>query len=367
MKNLVSCSLACLLALANFARAAAPHDQIAVSAQQMKALGIQVEPLRRDAAQVMAALPARVVLPPGGLRVVSAPLAGLAVQVFVQPGQTVAKGAPLVRIASPGLGTLQLDLVQAASKATLARRTAERERALFGEGIIAQRRLQEAEAALAQARAALSQARAALLLAGMAPAAIDRVAAGGRLEDAVTLTAAAAGVVTTVEVHPGQRVDPSTALLGLAQLDHLVLEIDVPAADSASWRQGMRVNLQGRSETATVESTSPLVSPDSQSATIRAGLARGTRLRPGELVTVLKPQGAADGGWQVPLGALAHVGKQAYVFVRTRAGFEARPVTQLGSAGQRTRVAGVLHEGDAVAVTGVVALKGAWLGAKGGQ
>jgi multidrug efflux pump subunit AcrA (membrane-fusion protein) len=55
------------------------------------------------------------------------------------------------------------------------------------------------------------------------------------------------------------------------------------------------------------------------------------------------------------------------VFVRTLDGFEARPVTVSASAGQRVRVQGALKAGDAVAVSGVVALKGAWLNEGGAE
>ena len=58
---------------------------------------------------------------------------------------------------------------------------------------------------------------------------------------------------------------------------------------------------------------------------------------------------------------------QAYVFVRAVDGFEARAVKTVSSAGQRVRIGGALKEGERVAVSGVVALKGSWLGEKGGN
>jgi len=67
------------------------------------------------------------------------------------------------------------------------------------------------------------------------------------------------------------------------------------------------------------------------------------------------------GSWDVPLSAVVHDGKQAYLFVRTADGFEARPVQVAASAGQRVRVQGPVKAGDQIAVSGVVALKGAWI------
>lgn len=360
--------LAVLLAGVLAGAAAEPNPRFPVSAGQMQALGITVRPLTAGADQVRVPLPGRVVLPPNAERVVSAPLPGLAQQVLVRPDQQVARGALLVRIASPELGALQLQLMQAASRAQLARRTEQRERALFAEGIVPERRLLEAQAALAESQAALAQARAALRLAGMGQAAIDRVAAGGKPEQAIVVTAPVRGVVTALEVRPGQRVEPATALLAVAPLDRLALELDVAAADAARWQPGTRLALQGHTAQAVLRSAGAVAAGGSQTVRLLADIEGASPgLRPGVLVTALAPAAAREAGWDLPLAALAHLGKQAYVFVRTRDGFEARRVQEVSSAGQRVRVAGPLAEGEAVAVTGVVALKGSWLGEKGGE
>jgi hypothetical protein len=107
------------------------------------------------------------------------------------------------------------------------------------------------------------------------------------------------------------------------------------------------------------------VSSSSQTVVLRAVVEGKTgQLRPGEFVTVELPVAATQGSWDVPLSAVAHDGNQAYVFVRTADGFEARPVIAVASAGQRVRVQGAVTAGERIAVSGVVALKGAWLKAK---
>lgn len=361
--------LACLLAcaLAAGVHAGERQDKFAVSDQQMRALGITVAPLRRDAEAVTLSLPARVTLPAGQEQVVSAPLAGMAVQLYVQPNDVVKAGSPLLRIASPELGALQLQLMQAASRHVLAVQAARRERALFDEGIIARRRVEESAAALAEAGAVLGQSKAALALAGMASGAIERVAAGGKPEPSVTLRASRAGTVTSIEVKPGQRVEPATALMHLVQAGRLALEIEAPAADAGAWKAGSALRLQGRGGSARVTSISPIVSGASQSVTIRADLTAGVDARAGEVLTVQLPLASAANSFDVPLAAVVRDGAASYVFVRGAGRFDARAVTVLASAGQRVRIRGPLGNGDAVAVTGVIALKGAWLGQKGGQ
>lgn len=340
---------------------------VKIDAKQMQALGIQLAALQRQTDAVLASFPAQVIVPPNREQIISSPVAGLVLQVLVQPNQAVRAGAPLVRLAGPNWGALQLQLLQTATRATLARQAAQREQSLFDEGIIPQRRVQEAQAALQESAAALNQARAALRLSGMPEATINRVAVSGKLEDSLVLHAAQAGVVTSIAVKPGQRVEAASALLHLAQTVQLWLEIQVPAATATNWQPGTKFKLQGRDIAARIVSLSPSVSAGSQTLALRAVIESSAHgLRPGEIVAAELPAAGSAGGWSVPLAALVHDGKQAYVFVRSADGFEARPVTVSASAGQRVRVQGALAEGEQIAVSGIVALKGAWLAEKGG-
>ncbi len=336
-----------------------------VPQKQIQALGIQTTPLQNQADSVRASFPAQVIVPPDREQVVSSPVAGLILQVLVQPNETVRRGTALIRIVSPELGQLQLQLLQAVARITLARQTAQREQALFDEGIIPQRRVQEAQAGLKEIEAALNQAKAALRLSGMSAATIERIAASGKPQDSITLAATQAGIVTEIAVKPGQRVDAATALLHVAQIDSLWLDIQLPASESGSWPVGSKLKVAGRDITARILSASPTVSSSSQTIVLRAAIEGKTgQVRPGEFVTVELPIAATQDSWDVPLSAVAHDGKQAYLFVRTSDGFAARPVKIVVSAGQRVRVQGPLKVGEQIAVSGVVVLKGAWLDAK---
>jgi RND family efflux transporter MFP subunit len=309
--------------------------------------------------------PAEVVVPTTAKQVVSSPVAGLVAQLLVQQNQTVRPGTPLVRIASPQLGQLQLQLLQATARARLARQSALREQTLFDEGIIPQRRVQEAQAALMEGEAVLNQATAALRLSGMSAATIQHIAATGKPQDSITLAATQAGIVTEIAVTPGQRVEAATALLHVAQTGSLWLDIQLPVSENMNWPAGTMVKVLARDVSARILSVSRIVSPSSQMVVLRAAVEGKTGLiRSGEVVTVELPAAAIPDSWEVPLSGVAHDGNQAYVFVRTSQGFEARPVKVVVSAGQRVRVQGSLTVGEQIAVSGVVVLKGAWLNAK---
>lgn len=366
--SLSAWAVAVMWVFTSSAQAAERPAKFAVPDSQIQALGIQTAPLQNQTDSVRPNFPAQVVVPPNAEQVVSSPLAGMVAQLLVQQNQFVRSGAPLVRIASPELGRLQLQLLQTAARATLARQTAQREQQLFDEGIIPQRRVQEAQAGLQEAEAALSQAKAALRLSGMPAATINHVATSGRAQDSITLAATRAGIVTEISAKPGQRVEAATALLRVAQTDTLWLDIQIPVTESANWRPGTQLKIQGKGLAARLLSAGSTVSAGSQTVMLRAVVEGKTgQVRPGEFVTVELPIATTQASWDVPLSAVAHDGNQAYLFVRTADGFEARPVKVTASAGQRVRVHGPVKAGEQVAHSGVVALKGAWLAAKGGK
>lgn len=347
--------------LAPVAAAQAPL-KFKVGDKQREALGIQVAPLKRGGGESIAAtFPAHVIVSPDREQVVSSPIAGLVIQILVQLNQSVKQGAGLLRISGPELGQQQLQLMQAASRVALGRQAAARDAALLEEGIVAQRRVQESRAALKEAEAGLAQAKASLLLSGMPAATIERVAAGGKLEDSLLLVAPRSGLVTRLDARPGQRVEPVTPLLQIAETDRLSLDIQVPATEGARWKPGAKVKVQGREASARIVSSGSMVSSGSQTVTIRAVVDSGAAsLRAGESIAVEMP-GASTHGWELPLAAVARDGPQAYIFVKTTDGFEARTATVAASGDRKVRVQGAFKDGEQVAVNGVAALKGAWL------
>lgn len=361
----VALALAALAALT----AALPSlaaDEFKVSPAQMQALGIQVQRLDKPSPITGLAYAARVVLPPTQESVLSATLAGSVDQLLVTENEAVKAGQPLVRLVSPELGELQLRLAEAASKSRLSKKALARERALLADGIVPERRVQEAEVLAADDQARQNQAEAALRLAGADGALIRSVAEGGAMQHALLLRARSAGVVTKVDAKPGQRVQAADALLRIADTRRLWLDVQVPVDRQAQVAlKGATLSGVDREVAARAVGFGPIVS-DSQTVTLRAEVTRGAAsLRIGEALQVRVPFAAGE-GWAVPVPAVARQDDKAYVFVRTPQGFVATPVTVQAGAGQSLLVAGELKPGQEIAVTSVIALKAAWLG-KGGS
>jgi membrane fusion protein, heavy metal efflux system len=362
-------AIAALSLAATFTCAAAERSaEFAVSDAQMKTLGVTLLPLDKPAAIAGMAYAARVMLPPGNEQVVSAPVAGVVDQMLVGEQQTVKAGQPLLRLNSPQFGEMQLTLLEAANKARLSQQTLQREKALVAEGIAPERRVREAEAAAQDDAARQRQAEAALRLAGIDRASIARIAAGGALQDGVVVRARSAGVVMAAEVKPGQRVQEADALLRVADMRQLWLDITLPVdRQPASLPKDAAIEIVGRDAAAAPLSVGAMVS-DSQTVTLRARVTRGAeRLRPGEVVQARVPFAANAAGWALPLAAVARQDDKAYVFVRSDKGFVARPVDVVSSAGASVQVAGDLKPGEQVATSSVIALKAAWQGKSGGD
>lgn len=340
-----------------------------VTAAQMQSLGIQLQRLGAKTEVAGLSYAARVVLPPGQQQLVSAPVMGVVDQLLVSENEVVKQGQALLRLLSPELGELQLRFLEAASRHALAAKTLQRERQLLAEGIIPERRVQEAEADAAEAQARRKQSETALRLAGMDDAQISRISKGDGAENALVLRARRAGVVSELSAKPGQRVQAADALLQIADTRALWLDIQVPVARQAevATAKGASIQLAGRdSVQATVLSAGSAVG-DGQTFVLRAEVLKGGQtLRPGEFVQVRLPFAEVE-GWVVPLQAIAREGDKAYVFVRTGQGFEARPVNILATGGTSVRVKGDLQADQQIAITSVIALKAAWQGKGGGE
>lgn len=343
-----------------------PAEAVAISPAQAKAIGVQVQALSAPAAAAGPSYPARAVLPRTREQIISATVGGSIDQVLVDDHAQVQRGQPLVRLNSPQFGEWQLKLLEATNQARLAESALAREKALLAEGIIPERRVFEAQAAASNARAALQQARAALRLAGVDEATIAEIARG-KVQDRLVLRAPRASTVLAIAVKPGQRVADADPLLTLGELGALWLDVDLPADKAGAWDPQGRLQVIGRDASAKPLSISAQVG-DAQTVNLRAEVVDGVdRLRPGELLQVEVPLRHAGESWRVPSAAVVHQADRAVVFVATPDGFRATAVKVVGESPEVMSISGALKAGDAVAVTGTLALKAAWLGAAGAE
>ena len=66
--------------------------------------------------------------------------------------------------------------------------------------------------------------------------------------------------------------------------------------------------------------------------------------------------------FSIPKSALARQGADSVVFVQRDGGFSAMPVNVISEQGEQAVVDGKFTGNEKIAVTGIAAIKGAWIG-----
>lgn len=348
-KNRQKLVLVALGVCAALARAA----DIDLSAAQAERLGVLTQPLsalRETGAGLE--LPAQVVVPPGQLAVLAAPLPALVTRVHVAYGEQVRAGQILAELQGPALLEAQSAYAQAQSQAALASENRLRDENLLADGIIAQSRLSASRSVERQAMALAAEKRRALQLAGVNQAGV------------AVLRAPFAGVVLEASVAPGAQVDALTPLFKLGQVAPLWLEIQASPEQAAMVAVGAQVKVDGCATLARVTLVAPAVRASSQSVLVRAELAQVAGcVKPFAFVRAqVLPPALVAGQWQVPLAALTRHQEQVWLFVVRAGGFRSVPVRVLAESRGFARVATDLPPTARIVTRGVAALKGSWLG-----
>jgi len=333
--------------------------ELPFSPQQIENLGIRLGAVEIAATVSGGHLPARVTTPPAQTFVVSAPQAGLLEAVRVAVGDSVQVGDKLARLQSQTLIDRQGAYLQALIKHSLAQTSFERDNRLFKEGVIAERRYLDTRGQLQEIRTELEAQQQILALAGMTQAEIKRLTDTHRLSGTLEIRAPAAGVVLESAAVGGQRVEAMNLLFKIADLSRLWLEISAPQdrlpALGSSFSVGSargKITLIGRS-----------VDPQNQTVLVRGEVTeQAGSLRVGQFVEAHLDAPAGGAYLQAPSAALVRGGAQTVVFVRSADGFIPQPVQVINEHNNQAVFSGELPAQAQVAVSGLSALKSAWLG-----
>lgn len=341
-----------VLLIASTAAVANDATPLNLTSEQIAAAGIEARAAKPVREAPGAIWPARLIEAADAEWMTTAPLAGVVERVLVVEGQRVQRGDVLAEIASPDLAAELAMYRTAQAQFALARDQRERERRLLAEGLIAARRLQEAEVAYAGAQAELQRSEQTLRMAGIAkPGQVS----GARL----TIRAERAGVVAQRSVRAGQRVAAADPLVQLVADDRLWAEVLLPAASAHTLKAGDRFRLLPANVEAVVGQSGWSVQPGSQAVRVQLELRQPpATLRPGQTLQAQQLHTVSEPAFEVPAAAVIHEGDAAAVFVRADRGYVHQPVKLLGEGAGSAVVAGPLQGRD-VAVRGVAYLKSA--------
>lgn len=336
---------------------------IAISPQQMRTLGITLAPIAKASPVTSNRLPGEIVVPIGQERIVSAPQSGLIDALYVAAGQTVKRGQKIAHITSADLVALQRDYLRAKSQHQLSRSMLDRDRELYKDGIIAERRLLATESGHQEVAAEVQQRQQALKMAGMADATIGQLEQRGEMSNGITLTAPMDGTVLEQMVAVGQRADTSTPIYRIARLKPLWLEIHAPLDILQFAKVGMAVAIPKYQAFGKITTILRSVNRDDQTIHLRAEISTGSeKLSPGQFVEAELAAEITTGQFSIPQSALVRTGHNSYVFMQSGQGFNASPVTVISEQSSQAIVSGKFSGNEKIAVSGTASLKAAWNG-----
>lgn len=342
--------------------ATSQQPMLELTAGELARLGVEWARPDSQAAQAVVSAPAVAVVPPAQETVVSAPVGGLVTRLLVAEGSEVDEGDALIELRSLELLAAQREYIDAASAARLSAAQLERDRMLHTEGIIARRRLDEAEADALAAELRAEQARQHLRLVGADDAALERLGASGEISADLTLRAPSAGVVIARHGAVGEQVDALEPIVRLADLTELWLEARVRQEQADRIAAGMRLEVVVRGERmgGDVFQVGRTVDPVTQTVLVRARVANPElRLRADQVLSARILTGVGGPGTlAVPMSAVARIDGYVYLFTRSGSGVRPVPVSIVAEDGALAHVeSGELDADSEIAVRGVSALK----------
>jgi cobalt-zinc-cadmium efflux system membrane fusion protein len=347
------------LALSLFSCPSMAQDEVKLSEAQARNIGVRVTHPVSSRTDRTLPYPAQIVIPTPQLWVVSAPVAGMVINLSVARGDRISAGQPLVTLESPGFVSQQRDYLHAVAQEVLASQQLKRNVDLFEGKAVPQRVLEASQAEARQASIVVAERRQMLRLSGLSDEAISQLANEASISGTLTVNAPRAASVVEIAVSPGQRLEQSAPLVKLARLSPLWAEIAIPASNIRAIRAGARVEIEGYATPGKVVLVSETTDPATQTILVRAEIPNDGELHPGQMAAVrigfLSP---SESAWEIPYGALVRRGEQTSVFVTIDGGFRLVPVTLVAEDQDHVVVSGPITDKDEVAIGGISALRG---------
>jgi RND family efflux transporter MFP subunit len=272
---------------------------------------------------------------------VGVPLQGRVTRVFVELGQTVKKGTPLLSVASPDIANFRAERQKAKVDLDVAKAQFERTKAMVDARALPGKDELASDQQLKQAELSLS----------LAQSKLDSLRVSLTSDNEFTIVAPRDGVVIDKQVVPAQQVSPDDTLIAIADLDNVwvvaeLFEADANGIVAGSTARVTSPSMPGYEAEAKVEMVSFVADPERHSIAVRARLPNpGSAIRPNAYAQVRFRAAVADGTVGVAASAIVSDGQKQYVYVQKQPGTFAR----------REVVVASMHGGQAAVISGLKA------------
>jgi len=342
------------------------NELVHLNKDEIANIGIEVTEIVPVTESLTNKLPAKVTIPNKSQRVISAPQDGVIEIMLVAEGDHVSAGQALSQMNSPQLLSSQNDYLQSLSGLSQSKQEMQRDKSLFEDGIIAERRYRQSQTAYQQNNTEVAMYRKSLELAGMDKNSIQELNKTRSLNSHLTVTANSSGVVMKQFATAGQRLTAADPLYQIAQLSSLWLEIHVPLDIANQVKINDRLVVCNKSIEGKVIAVGREVHEADQGVLVRAEVNQKTeQLTPGEFLQVCFIQQSSEIQFEVLRSAVFRHEGQSAVFVQTNDGFIHKAVEVVKDNGDKLIIKGDLSIQQNIVVAGTATLKAAWLGMGG--
>ncbi len=339
------------------------EEAIKLSQQQLNKLGVKLGRFEAVDQIPLFYAPATVTVPPSEEYIISASQSGLVGYLDVTIGDYVDKDQVVAVLNSPEFLSLQRRFLKTVSHRRLAYAGYQRDKKLFTEGIISERRWLETKTRYLGLVSEANEIRQLLEISGMSQKAIKILLHTRQLSGQLKVRTPISGVVLDRFVVSGERVDILAPLYRIADLSTLWLEVDVPQEKITKLKIGDKLLVKDTAVTALVSMLGKNVNLENQTVLVRAVIENpDSNIRIGQRLTVQIIQHSEMPAYKISNTGIAQREGKNHVFIRSKEGFLVKEINILGKDGGYVMVVGDLSGQEQVAVQGSVALKAIWLG-----
>jgi cobalt-zinc-cadmium efflux system membrane fusion protein len=295
-----------------------PEDEVWLSDDELSKALVQVAPIEEREVDTTLTIGGRIAFDDVRVSHVFSPVVGRVTRVLAQPGERLKKGAPLLAMLSPDIGSIVSDLVKAQADLSALERDFLRQQTLAAAHAGTQRELESAEDAYRKAQAEFERARKKqeLLKAGS----LDTVT------QEFTLRSQIEGEVISRTVNPGMEVQGQYSggnaleLFTIGELDQVWVLADVSDQDFPRVQKGAEVSVRviaypDREFKGTLDWVSSTLDPTLRTAKVRCSLRNPDRALKVEMYSTLKVSVPGRKALAIPRDAVVRIGDQTLTFV----------------------------------------------------
>jgi len=329
-------------------------NEIVLTAGSPQLTSLKVEAVSEIPVPVTEPLNGKIVFDENRTARIFSPVAGRALTIRAQVGDSVKAGQTLLVMDSPDVGGAVADVRKAQADMQLKQQALERSRMLVDHGVLAKKEVEVAQADWATSHAESARASARLKNLGVSTAANDNYAVRSPI----------AGVVVDRKINPGSEVRPDAAdpLFIVTDPNSLWASIDLPERDLSRISQGQKLSVQVDAYpdevfSGEVKTVGIMVDPTTRRIPVRCVVESNGKLKPEMYARITPLDNSQHRVIRLPNSALITEGLYSYVFVEERPlHFKKRKVTLDLQRREYATVKEGLKAGERVVVGGAILL-----------